>query len=73
MSHSKTHTKTKFARAKAHGKKPAKSGNAPSLLGRNGTKQEMVLALLQQPNLAPKGCLIAAQTIQREVGQIGKA
>jgi hypothetical protein len=54
MSHSKTHTKTKFARAK--GRVPAKSGNTPSLLGRSGTKQEAVLALLGQP----KGATIAA-------------
>jgi Protein of unknown function (DUF3489) len=56
MSHSKTHTKTKFARAKGRVKKPAKSGNTPSLLGRSGTKQEAVLALLGQP----KGVTIAA-------------
>jgi hypothetical protein len=53
MSHGKTHTKTKFARAK--GRVPAKSGNTPSLLGRSGTKQEAVLALLGQP----KGATIA--------------
>jgi hypothetical protein len=54
MSQSKTHTKTKFARAK--GRVPAKSGNTPSLLGRSGTKQEAVLALLGQP----QGVTIAA-------------
>jgi hypothetical protein len=54
MSQSKTHTKTKFARTK--GRIPAKSGNTPSLLGRSGTKQEAVLALLGQP----KGVTIAA-------------
>jgi uncharacterized protein YaaQ len=52
MSQSKTHTKTKFARAKGR----VKSGNTPSLLGRSGTKQEAVLALLGQP----KGVTIAA-------------
>jgi Protein of unknown function (DUF3489) len=55
MSHSKTHTKTKFARAKGRVKEPAKSGNTPSLLGRRRTKQEAVLALLGQP----KGATIA--------------
>jgi hypothetical protein len=55
MSHSKTHTKTKSARANGRVKKPAKSGNTPSLLGRSGTKQEAVLALLGQP----KGVTIA--------------
>jgi hypothetical protein len=52
MSQSKTHTKTKFARAKGR----VKSGNTPSLLGRSGTKQEAVLALLGQP----KGATIVA-------------
>ena len=51
MSHSKTHTKTKFARAKGRVKEPAKT----SLLGRRETKQEAVLALLGQP----KGVTIA--------------
>jgi hypothetical protein len=54
MSHRKTRTKIKFARTKGH--VPAKSGNTPSLLGRSGTKQEAVLALLGQP----RGATIAA-------------
>src|SRR4030081_218683 len=40
MSHSKTPTKTKFARAKSRAKQPAKPGN----MTRSGTKQEAVLA-----------------------------
>jgi Protein of unknown function (DUF3489) len=44
MSHSKTPTKTKFARAKSRAKQPAKPGN----MTRSGTKQEAVLALLRQ-------------------------
>ena len=56
MSQSKTHTKAKFARAKGRVKKPAKHGNAATPLGRSGTKQEAVLALLGQP----KGVTIAA-------------
>ena len=56
MSHSKTHTKTKFARAKGRVKKPAKSSKIPRLPGRGGTKQEAVLALLGQP----RGATIAA-------------
>jgi hypothetical protein len=56
MSHSKTHTKTKLARAKGRPKTPAKPGNTPSSSSRGGTKQEAVLALLGQP----KGATIAA-------------
>jgi hypothetical protein len=56
MSHSKTHPKTKLARAKGRPKTPAKPGSAPSSSSRGGTKQEAVLALLGQP----KGATIAA-------------
>jgi Protein of unknown function (DUF3489) len=52
MSHSKTPSKTKLARAKSRAKQPAKPGN----MTRSGTKQEAVLALLRQP----KGTTIAA-------------
>jgi hypothetical protein len=56
MSHSKTLTKTKFARAKSRANRPAKPGTIPSGSTRSGTKQEAVLALLRQP----KGTTIAA-------------
>ena len=56
MSQSKTDTKTKFAQAKSHAKKPAKGGNTPSPLSHGGTKQEAVLALLRQS----KGVTIAS-------------
>jgi hypothetical protein len=54
MSHSKTRTKIKFARAKGRVKKAASRGNSPSR--RSGTKQEAVLALLGQP----RGTTVAA-------------
>ena len=56
MSHGKTPTKTKFARAKSRANRPAKPGTIPSDWTRSGTKQEAVLALLRQP----KGATIAA-------------
>jgi hypothetical protein len=56
MSHSKTHSRIKLARAKGRANKPAKAGKASSSLRRGGTKQEAVLTLLGQP----KGATIAA-------------
>jgi len=56
MSHSKSHSKTKLARAEGRAKRPAKPGNTPSSSSRGGTKQEAVLTLLGQP----KGATIAA-------------
>jgi hypothetical protein len=56
MSHSKTPTKTKFARAKSGAKRLAKPSNIPSGSTRGGTKQEAILALLRRP----KGTTIAA-------------
>jgi hypothetical protein len=56
MSHSKTHCKTKLARAKDRAKRPAKPGDTPSSSRRGETKQEAVLTLLGQP----EGATIAA-------------
>ena len=56
MSHSKTVTKAKHARAKGCDKRSAKPGNAPSASSRGGTKKEAVLSLLRQP----KGATIPA-------------
>jgi hypothetical protein len=54
MSHRKTRTKAKFARAKQRVNKRANGDNTP--LGRSRTKQKVVLALLGEP----KGVTIAA-------------
>jgi hypothetical protein len=62
MSHSKTPTKTKLARAKSRAKRTANPGTFPSGSTRSGTKQEAVLALLRQP----KGTTIA--TIMKATG-----
>jgi hypothetical protein len=58
MSHSKTRTKTKLARAENRAKRPAKTGKTPPSSSRGGTKQEAVLTLLKQP----KGVTIATIT-----------
>jgi Protein of unknown function (DUF3489) len=54
MSHGKTPTKTKLARAKSRANRPAKPSNVP-LGSSSGTKQEAVLPLLR----LPKGTTIA--------------
>ena len=56
MSHSKTPTKSKPARAKSGTNRPAKPQNKPAASTRSGTKQEAILTLLSQP----KGTTIAA-------------
>jgi len=56
MSHSKTRSKTKLARAKGPGKRPTKPGSTPSSSRRGGTKQEAILGLLGQA----KGATITA-------------
>jgi hypothetical protein len=56
MSHRRTYSKTKLARAKGRAKRPAKPGSIPSSSSRGGTKQEAVLTLLRQP----EGATIAA-------------
>ena len=61
MSHSKTPTKTKLARAKSRAKRTAKPGTIPSGSTRGGTKQEAVLALLRRPEGA-SGLQIAEAT-----------
>jgi Protein of unknown function (DUF3489) len=56
MSHSKSPSKTKIARARTVAKRSAKPKRMPSVSTRNGTKQEAVLALLREP----QGTTIAA-------------
>ena len=62
MSHSKTPSKTKIARAKSVAKRSAKPQRIPSASTRSGTKQEAVLALLREP----QGTTIA--TIRKATG-----
>ena len=49
MSHSKSPSKTKIARAKSVAKNSAKPTHIRSVSTRNGTKQEAVLTLLREP------------------------
>lgn len=49
MSHSKTLTKTKVSSAEGAVKKPARPGDISVGSTRGGTKQETILALLEQP------------------------
>jgi Protein of unknown function (DUF3489) len=56
MSHSKTLTKTKSARAKSKANRHAKPRNKPTGSSRSATKQDTILTLLEQP----KGTTIAA-------------
>jgi hypothetical protein len=49
MSHSKSPSKTKIARAKSVAKRSAKPERIPSASTGGGTKQEAVLALLREP------------------------
>jgi Protein of unknown function (DUF3489) len=49
MSHTKSPSKTKIARARSVAKRSAKPGGIPSASTRSETKQEAVLALLREP------------------------
>jgi Protein of unknown function (DUF3489) len=62
MSHSKSPSKTKIARAKSVGKRSAKPERMPSASIGSGTKQQAVLALLREP----QGTTIA--TIMKATG-----
>jgi hypothetical protein len=60
MSHRKTPSKTKFARAKHRAKRPAERGKTRSSSRRSGTKQEAVLSLLGQPQGATIATIMEA-------------